>query len=104
MKTDFKKALERFKYDNKHDWEKPYKYDWEIPYKDYVNNNSDDIKRKVDELIKKMNELNSPPNITIGEVHRVFTSKELLDSIDIDVIDLYVRNKKLEKIQKKIKK
>lgn len=40
---------------------------------------------------------------TIDDVHKKFTDEQLLDSIDLEKIDLYLRNKKLSKITQKIK-
>ena len=81
-----------------------YKYDWEKKKYDHYIDDKNDLKRKIEEFVKKMREEESLPNITMGDVHKKFTTKELLDSIDIDEIDTYVRTKKLERIQKNIKK
>ena len=37
---------------------------------------------------------------TINDIHKKFTDEQLLDSIDLEKIDLYLRTKKIQKIKK----
>ena len=86
-----------------------YEYDWQRKVYDRHDNDIEEkqrseLKRKIEEFVKKMREQESLRNITMDDVHKKFTTKELLDSIDIDEIDTYVRTKKLQRIQKNIQK
>jgi len=44
------------------------------------------------------------PHFTMKDVHYKYTDEELLDSIDIEKIDLYLRKKKLNKLKNNISK
>lgn len=59
--------------------------------KNYLEKYRDKIEKKISDF-------------TMKDVHRKYTVEELLDSIDIEKINLYLRNKKLNKIKNNISK
>lgn len=66
-----------------------------------------DAKDKYNEkiyLLKNRDRIIEQQSFNISDVHRKFTDEQLLDSIDIQKIELYLRQKKLNKLKDNMKK